>query len=59
MGLNGLLTYNHSGIGDSYFTFDSDGNFRVQNSNAIDFETDMNFTFTYEACDGGTPPTLQ
>ena len=54
-GVNGQLTYNHSGEGASYFRFDADGNFIVANSDLIDFETDMNFTFSYEACDGGSP----
>ena len=54
-GVNGQLTYNHSGEGATYFVFDADGNFRVANSDLIDFETDMNFTFSYEACDGGSP----
>ena len=54
-GVNGQLTYNHSGEGASYFVFDADGNFIVANSDLIDFETDMNFTFSYEACDGGSP----
>lgn len=54
-GLTGQLTYNHTGDGAEIFEFDSDGNFRVANSELLDFETNVNFTFVYQACDGGTP----
>ena len=54
-GVTGQLTYNHSGDGAEIFEFDGDGNFRVANSDLLDFESNANFTFTYQACDGGTP----
>ena len=54
-GLSGQLTYIHSGFGAGYFTFDGDGNFLVSVDGAIDFESNMTFTFVYQACDGGEP----
>ena len=52
-GLNGMFSYNHSGLRAEAFEFDSGGNFKVANSIFLDFETYMNFTFDYQACDGG------
>lgn len=54
-GLGGQLTYNHSGSGAEYFRFDSNGNLILDMSDAIDFESDMSFTFMYQACDEGVP----
>ena len=54
VGLSGRLTYNLSGDGEE-FIFDSVGNLLVRNASLIDYESNMNFTFTYQACDGGTP----
>ena len=54
-GLTGQITYNHSGDGAEVFEFDSDGNFRVVDQELVDFESNTNFTFSYQACDGGTP----
>ena len=55
LGPSGQLTFNHSGNGQEYFEFDSIGNFIVSNSTFVDFESDMSFTFTYQACDNGVP----
>ena len=52
---NGLLSYNHSGLGEEAFEFDSNGNFKVTDSNLIDFELESSFTFRYQACDAGSP----
>ena len=54
-GRNGMLSYNHSGYGAEVFAFDSSGNFLVTNSLLLDFETNMSFTFSYQACDDGIP----
>ena len=54
-GNNGLLFYNHSGLGEEAFAFDSSGNFVVVDSRYIDFELESIFNFTYQACDNGNP----
>ena len=54
-GSNGMLSYNHSGLGEEAFEFDSSGNFRVVDSGFIDFELESTFTFRYQACDAGSP----
>ena len=52
---NGMLSYNHSGLGEGAFRFDSSGNFKVVDSRLIDFELETTFTFNYQACDSGSP----
>ena len=54
-GNNGLLSYNHSGLGEEAFEFDSSGNLKVVDSRLIDFELETTFTFNYQACDTGSP----
>ena len=54
-GSNGLLSYNHSGLGEEAFEFDSSGNFKVADSRMIDFELENRFRFRYQACDSGNP----
>ena len=54
-GRNGKLSYNHSGLGEEAFAFDSSGDFQVADSRLIDFESQSNFTFNYQACDDGDP----
>ena len=55
-GSNGLLSYNHSGLGEEAFEFDSSGNLKVLDSRLIDFELESSFNFRYQACDAGNPP---
>ena len=54
-GNNGILSYNHSGMGEEAFEFDSSGNFKVVDSEMIDFELESSFVFRYQACDSGNP----
>ena len=54
-GNNGVLSYNHSGLGEEAFQFDSSGSFQVADSRMIDFELENRFTFRYQACDSGSP----
>ncbi len=52
LGLSGQITYILSGDGSDFFAFDSDGNLLVANATLVDYETNMNFSFIYQACDG-------
>lgn len=54
-GVGGQLTYNLSGSGAEYFGFDMVGNLYLNTNVVIDFESQMSYTFMYQACDGGVP----